>query len=166
MKKIILLALVLFVTNAFAKTEKLFYPNGTVKSAISYMNGKKNGTQHDYYPDGATLMYAKPYVNDKIHGIVQSYTKKAIVKYEMTYRYGILDGKSRFYNDNSQLKAEITYKKGLKHGSMNLYYPSGMMKIGTTWKKNKLINGYKYDKNGSRKSFNMQEMKIFSEANR
>jgi len=166
MKKIILLVVILFVTNTFAKTEKLFYPDGTVKSAISYKNGKKNGIEHDYYPDGATLMYEKPYRNDKLHGIVQSYTNKAIIKYEMTYRYGLLDGKSRFYDDKAQLKAEITYKKGLKDGAMNIYYPSGIMKIGTTWKHNKLINGYKYDKNGSRKAFNAQEMKIFSEANR
>jgi len=166
MKKIILLVLVLFVTNTFAKTKKLFYPDGTLKSAISYKNGKKNGIEHDYYPDGATLIYEKPYVNDKLHGIVQAYTNKAIVKYEMTYKYGVLNGVSRFYDDKARLKAEITYKNGLKDGSMNLYYPSGMMKMETTWEKNRLINGYKYDTNGIKKPFNSEEMKIFSKANR
>jgi len=166
MKKIIILVVALSFSSLVAKTQKTFYPDGTVKSATSYKNGKKNGIEHDYYPDGATLMFAKPFVNDKLHGIVQSYTKNAIPKYEMTYRYGLLDGKSRFYNDKAQLKADIDYRKGLKDGYMSIYYPSGLMKIRTTWKKGKLISGYKYSKNGIQTPFSSEEMKIFSKANR
>lgn len=166
MKKIIILVVAISLSSLVAKTEKIFYPDGTVKSAISYKNGKKNGIEHDYFPDGATLMFAKPYVNDKLHGIVQAYSKNAIPKYEMTYRYGLLDGKSRFYDDKAQLKAEVEYKKGVKSGYLTTYYPSGLVKIRTYWRDGKLINGYKYSQTGVQTPFNSEEMKVFSEANR
>ncbi len=162
----IILALVLSSSLLLAKTQKSFYPDGTIKSATSYKNGKRDGIEHIYYPDGATLMFAKPYVNDKVHGILQAYTKSAILKYETPYIHGILDGRSRYYNKNGQLKAEIDYKKGLKHGAMRLFYPSGLLKIETFWKKGKLVSGYTLSQTGVKKSFTSNEMKIFFNANK
>ena len=166
MKKVIILVVALSLSGLVANTQKTFYPDGTVKSATSYKNGKKNGIEHNYYPDGATLMFAKPFVNDKLHGIVQAYTKNAILKYEMTYRYGLLDGKSRFYDEKAQLKADIDYSKGFKNGYMSLYYSNGLMMMRTKWKNGELKGGYKYSKDGIKTAFTSKEMKIFSEVNR
>ncbi len=162
----ITILLILSFSIVLAKTQKSYYPDGTIKSATSYKNGKKNGIEHIYYPDGATLMYAKPYVNDKVHGILQAYRENAILKYETVYRYGVLDGRSRYYNDSGLLKAEIDYKRGLKDGKMSLFYPSGLLKIETIWKKGRLISGYIFQEDSSRRAFNSEEKRIFFEANR
>jgi len=162
----LILAVILTSTLLLAKTQKSYYPDGTIKSATSYKNGKRDGIEHIYYPDGATLRFAKPYVNDKAHGIVQAYTESAMLKYETPYRHGLLDGRSRYYDKNGLLKAEIDYKKGLKDGAMRLFYPTGLLKIETFWKKGKLLSGYTLSQTGIKKSFSSDEIKIFFNANK
>jgi antitoxin component YwqK of YwqJK toxin-antitoxin module len=162
----IIISLLLLLGIVSAETQKSYYPDGTIKSATSYKNGKRNGIEHIYYPDGATLMYAKPYVNDKVHGILQAYRPNAMLKYETVYKYGVLDGRSRYYSDKGLLKAEIDYIRGLKDGKMSLFYPSGLLKIETFWKKGRLISGYIFQEDSSRRVFSSDEKRIFFEVNR
>ncbi len=165
MKKIVLLALVCALSTLSAETVKSYYPNGKLKSAEEYKNGKRTGMSHEYYEDGATLRTAKPYLGGKLHGIVQAYSSNALLRYEVPYKNGLENGTARYYTDDGLLKAEVDYKDGLKDGRMRLYYETGMLKIETVWENGKLVDGYLFNMESKNRRFTKEEFEIFRKAN-
>lgn len=156
MKQYLILA-TLFMAFASAKTVKEFYEDGTVKSAITYKNGKKNGVEHAYYPDGATLRYAKNYEHGKLHGLQQTYSKDAILIQEESYTKGQLDGRSRYYRDGLLYKV-IEYNHGKLDGTYREFYPTGATKLEIRWDRGRAIEGYIYDEIGRRSAMSPKEL--------
>lgn len=156
MKRYLILATIL-MTFAYAKTLKEFYEDGTIKSAITYKNGKKNGVEHAYYPDGATLRYAKNYEHGRLHGLQQTYSKDAILIQEESYKKGQLDGRSRYYNDGLLYK-EIEYNHGKLDGTYREFYPTGMTKLEIRWDRGRAVEGYIYDEIGRRSAMSTKEL--------
>jgi antitoxin component YwqK of YwqJK toxin-antitoxin module len=130
-----------------AKTVKTFYPDGNKKSETSYKDGKKNGIEHIFYPDGATLKYSKSYIYGKLHGLQQTYNQDAILIREISYNHGCLDGRSRYYH-KGLLAKEIDYRNGLLDGSYKEFFPSGLVKLKIFWRNGRAIEGYSYSEEG------------------
>ena len=158
MKKTVLVLLIFFVTLVSAETKKSYYPDGTIKSAITYKNGKKNGAEHIYYPDGATLQYSRNYVYGKLHGLQQVYSRNAMLIQEESYSHGRLDGRSRYYK-NGLLLREVDYRNGLLDGTYREFFPSGLVKLQIIWRNGRAIEGYTYDETGGRKSISSKVLK-------
>jgi len=148
MRNIRIILFAFFITFAIAETHKSYYPDGKIKSAATYKDGIKSGVEHIYYPDGATLMYAKNYLHGKLHGLQQKYDKSALLIQEENYTHGKLDGKSRYYH-NGLLVSEIEYRRGLPDGEYKEFYPSGVMRLRIIWRRGKAIEGYRYGEDGS-----------------
>ncbi len=161
MKISVFFLITLFVTFASAKTVKEFYPDGTIKSAITYKDGKKNGADHAYYPDGATLKHAYSYVYGRLHGLQQEYSKNALLTQEENYRHGRLDGRSRYYQ-NGLLVSEADYKNGMLDGDYSEFFPSGMIKVKIFWRRGKAMEGYKYTEDGARTSLSADTLKLLN----
>jgi antitoxin component YwqK of YwqJK toxin-antitoxin module len=150
MKPILLASLLLLGSlSAWAETVKTFYPDGSKRSETTYKDGRKNGVEHIFYPDGATLKYSRNYVYGKLHGLQQKYDKNALLIEEENYTHGKLDGRSRYYH-NGLLVSEIDYRLGLPDGEYKEYYPSGVMRLKIIWLRGKAIEGYRYSEDGKR----------------
>ncbi len=153
MKPNLLFILTLLSVVTFAETDKSFYPDGTIKSVITYKDGKKNGVEHAFYADGATLKYAKNYAYGKLHGTQQQYSQNALLIQEESYKHGRLDGRSRFYRDGL-LKREVEYTHGMVDGTYREFYPSGLVKVKIIWRRNRAVEGYEYSEIGTRTPLN------------
>jgi antitoxin component YwqK of YwqJK toxin-antitoxin module len=161
MKIFVFFLITLFATFATAKTVKEFYPDGTIKSAVTYKDGKKNGVDHAYYPDGATLKHAYSYAYGRLHGLQQEYDKNALLLQEENYRHGRLDGRSRYYQ-NGLLVSEADYQNGLLDGEYKEFFPSGMIRLVIFWRRGKATEGYKYTEEGSRTSLSAETLKLLN----
>lgn|GEM_PF-1078458 len=153
-----LLMITLLISFVQAQSIKKFYPSGEIKSITSYKKGQKNGTEHIYYPDGATLKYAKNYKGGKLHGLQQIYRKNALLVLEENYHYGKLDGKSRYYTDGLLTK-EVFYTDGVVDKSYIEFYPTGLKKLEIIWNKGKVVEGHFYNEIGQGKSISMEKLK-------
>ena len=81
-------------------TEK--YPNGTIAKKFMVVNGKKEGIQTSYYPDGKLKFY-ETFSDNRLHGGVKRWT----------------------IENGYQLLAELTYKHGKLHGQQKKWYRTG-----------------------------------------
>ena len=81
------------------------------------------------------------------------YHENGIKSYELSYKYGKLDGVSKNWNDSGTLISIINYKNGLLNGSWNTFYNNGELKNSVIY-----LNGKKnglevwYYKNGQKQS--------------
>ena len=156
MKRYLLIA-ALLMTFGNAETVKKFYEDGTIKSATTYKNGKKNGVEHAFYTDGATLRYAKNYEFGRLHGLQQVYSQNAVLIVEENYKKGRLNGRSRYYEDGL-LKKEIDYRNGTIDRTYREFYPSGVTKLEIRWDRGRAIEGYIYDEIGRRSAISAKEL--------
>ena len=81
------------------------------------------------------------------------YHENGIKSYELSYKYGKLDGVSKNWNDSGTLISIINYKNGLLNGSWKTFYSNGQLKnsaVYTNGKKNGLEVWY-YE-NGQKQS--------------
>ena len=160
----IILSLILLASVLFAlETKKSYYPDGTIKSATTYKDGKKNGVEHIYFQDGATLKYSRNYVYGKLHGLQQEYNRNAILISEESYSHGRLDGVSRFYK-NGLLSRQIEYRNGFLDGTYREFYPSGLIKLEIRWRRGIPEEGYIYDETGNRKAMSKKSMESYKPA--
>jgi len=162
MKYILLILFVLTMAPADTSTKKTYYPDGKIKTAVTYKDGKKNGSSHFYYPDGATLKYSRNYVYGKLHGLQQEYSPDAILISEESYNHGRLDGRSRRYDKNGLLQSEKNYRNGMLEGVSKEFYPNGLVKMEIRWRRGNIVEGYLYGEDGSRRSLTAEELKIFA----
>ena len=105
---------------------KEFWPNGDLKSEVSYKNNKKQGLELHWFdePD--------------------------CVELEAYYKDGVLDGPSIYYSKKCKKEFFETYRNGLKDGLELEYYSNGRVKAEGKFKKGNLDGYYKvFDKNGS-----------------
>lgn len=143
----------------YAKSEtiKKYYDNGVIKSAITYKDGKKNGVEHIYYPDGATLRLAHKYVKGKLHGLQQEYASNAMLTKEENFNHGKLDGVSRYYI-KGLLAREITYKNGDIDGLYREFFPTGVTKVEIKWDRGVAVEGYVYDEVGKARAMSSKKL--------
>ncbi len=79
-----------------------YFNEHAMAKEIPVFNGKKEGVQRTYFPNGQ-LKFEESYSNNKLHGKVR--------------RWGIEEG--------HQLLAELNYEDGKLHGKQRKWYPSG-----------------------------------------
>ncbi len=156
-----IMMIVTTIMHAKSETIKKFYEDGTIKSATSYKNGKKNGSEHIYYPDGAILQSASKYVHGRLHGLQQKYNSSAMLIKEEDYKHGKLDGMSRYYKDGL-LNKEITFRNGKVEGIYREFYPTGITKIEIRWERGIAVEGYLYNKVGERKPMSSEKLQSIS----
>ena len=62
--------------------------------------------EYFYYPNGS-IKIKIPYINNKINGIWREYNKNGSIKRETSFVNGNIHGISREYNKNGSIKLEI-----------------------------------------------------------
>lgn len=153
MKRIVsLFALCTFLLamTSCTRTEKTYYPDGSIQSYITYKwgkengktayfykstgsleievemkNGKRNGPFYRYYQNGALDTYCT-YVNDSIEGLQVMYTANGMKSQEYTYVHGIKNGPHKAYHLGGELKIEGGFKDDLFDGPWYYYDERGV----------------------------------------
>jgi len=130
---------------------KAFYENGKLKSIILYKNGEPIDTAK-YYDALGELMYTLVFdkyglvsyqyisntgmvskaINPKDTGIITTYFKNGKLSAELTYKYGVLEGKQTLYYSNGNKYQEYNLRMDDLDGNAITYYENGKIKKSET----------------------------------
>lgn len=88
-----------------------------------YMDGKKHGTDTEYYV-GGTVRYISNYVNGKLNGEYKTFYNNGILKTKQFYVNNKLEGEKIYNYSNGQPQHISNYKNNKRHGEYLQYYKS------------------------------------------
>lgn len=110
---LILLSFVLYcaVVNAQEIVNKSFYPNGKLKSEITYSDSLRDGTAKFYYENG-NPKEERMYVNGRVEGTVKTYYENGKVKEIFTITDGRRDGPASLFDSTGAYLKDIVYTEG------------------------------------------------------
>lgn len=138
--------------------------NGDSLSACNYKGGILNGpfwryttgtnykstsqtSQLNNYSDWQTekMLIIGKFKNGKLNGIVYSYYNNGILNEKLTYKFGVLNGKSETYHDNGNKRLVENYENGELDGVWEQYYNTGLLREKRVYKNNVLIEKKKME---------------------
>lgn len=102
--------------------------DGSIRTRINYLNGRKHGMSYLYYDDGKSLQLELPYVVGARHGVSKKYFKDGTLYAETSYQSGELHGERTTRYSNGKLKSRITYFEGLPANDLEEYLRDGELK--------------------------------------
>lgn len=102
-----------------------FWPNGDMKSEVSYKNNKKQGLEIKWYDIPDCVEQEAYYKDGLLDGPITYYSKKCRKDFFETYKNGVKEGIEISYHSNGNIKAEGNYKKGYLNGYYKVYDRNG-----------------------------------------
>ena len=93
--------------------------NKIVDATAEYIDGKKNGNQYDYYPNGK-LELIIPFLNNEKNGLQKDYFPNGKIKMETELKNGENNGYQYRYDEKGNLGMKLEYKEG-KIQTMEVY---------------------------------------------
>ncbi len=107
---------------------KLYYPDGKVKSELTYVGNRPSGYAKMYYANGK-LQEEGMWENNRWVGQYKSYYDNGQVFYNFNYtKTGKRDGKQQYFHPNGKLMMEGDMKEGKEAGTWDEYYEDGSRK--------------------------------------
>lgn len=127
-----------------------YYPDGSVKQTIPYIDGKKQGLSKEYDEEG-NLITLYEYNNDFM------ISRERINRRDSD---GVKQGSWKEFYDSGNMKKEMTYRDGLLHGYYKEYNEKGILTVTMLYDNGKIVEGNvednpeieiqnRYDNNGN-----------------
>jgi hypothetical protein len=113
-----------------------YYPNGLPLSITSYVNGEKEGLYAEF-GNNNNLIKRCYYHKGLRHGEYKEYNYTT-VKEERNYVNGKIEGITKVYYDNGKVMEEGLYKNGLRDGVSKWYDQEGKLSIEYEYKNGEL----------------------------
>lgn len=125
MYKIFLIILLTILLTPFIHAQdgisRSYYPDGTIRAEISYVNSILDGPSLFYYPNG-NLKSELNYSNGIVNGVVREFYETGLIKEEYSVKEGVKEGLHRIYFENGALKEIIKYENGFYISSEKFEY--------------------------------------------
>lgn len=118
------------------KIDKQYYPNGGIKSEISYKKDVKHGPATYYYNNGKINIRCY-YKDDQLDGLYEKFNPTANLEESTNYSNGLKNGISKLYHENNKIAIKMDFKNDLPDGNYIEYFDNGQTKITGQY-----INGY------------------------
>jgi antitoxin component YwqK of YwqJK toxin-antitoxin module len=107
---------------------KTYYPNGNLKSEITYIDNRPKGYAKMYYENGQ-LQEEGIWENNRWVGDYKSYYENGQTFYDFKYNNtGKREGEQKYFYDNGQLMMKGEMKEGKETGVWEEYYENGDMR--------------------------------------
>lgn len=114
-----------YVDNKRTGAWRRYWPNGNVKSEITYVKGLPKGSYITYYEDG-TQEEQGAWDLDRNTGTFKRWYPNGRLAQEFIFdQYGTRDGEQKYYHENGQLEADVTVRQGREEGKLRRYYGNG-----------------------------------------
>lgn len=136
---------------------KEFYPNGKVKTEISYLNGKKNGYEKKFTETGSLINIEKfmddsvikeaPELTTKLE-IINEYYEDGRIKKTGTYLLGVAEGIHKEYSPEGKITSAKIFKEGILMAEGLLDETGNMQGEWTEFHANGKIRGRGFYENG------------------
>jgi TonB family protein len=108
---VLLIFLAVIQLRAQSSIKKSFYPDGKLKSEISYSDSIRDGAAKFYYENG-NLKEERNYVNGKVEGTVQLYHKNGKLSEIFSLIDGKRDGTTSLFDSTGTFTNDISYTSG------------------------------------------------------
>jgi antitoxin component YwqK of YwqJK toxin-antitoxin module len=112
--------------------KKKYFPDGTVRTMVSYKNDKVHGPTYVYDEEG-NLLRKTNYVNGERHGNRTDYWPNGNPLRVIRYEHGEIEGTVKEFYEGGTLKKEIPIHNETRHGIMKVYDESGELEEETYW---------------------------------
>lgn len=106
---------------------QLFYPDGTLKAEMFYIQGKLHGLS-TFFSTNKQKLTETLYVEGKKDGTATYYYPSGRVASIQRYVAGICDGMQEYWYEDGTVKSLIPYVHGAIHGEVRLFWESGEKK--------------------------------------
>jgi antitoxin component YwqK of YwqJK toxin-antitoxin module len=125
---LLVLGLLMIFSSSCDRTEESYWPEGELKSKISYdRNGKMHGDATWFYQNGKPEAEAQ-YVHGELHGTMSRWLPNGNKVAEDHYRHGEMHGPSLEWDYKNQKVREQYYKDGKLHGKSSTWHTSGNLR--------------------------------------
>lgn len=126
-----------------------YYENGQFEMNTILKDGMKDGTWESYYENGQ-LQKRINYKDDKDHGMNVGYQENGIIEYRNFYKNGVSDGIDEMYHENGKLAKKMPMIDGEANGIWEFYDENGHLDYTESYKNGKYhgVNEY-FDDNGN-----------------
>ncbi|MFT5141790.1 MAG: antitoxin component YwqK of YwqJK toxin-antitoxin module [Rhodothermales bacterium] len=103
------------------------WPDGSVKSVTSFVDGLTQGEAHGWYPDG-TDSFVRSYGSGRKTGIHLGWWEDGSPKFEFNFVGGEHEGAAREWFRSGILYREFNYVEGHESGSQKMWYEDGSLR--------------------------------------
>jgi antitoxin component YwqK of YwqJK toxin-antitoxin module len=138
-----------------------YYVDGTVQHQYHYKDGKKTGSNYDYYPsqkvrrkeqlalngidltaeeytEDGQLTAIKKFRNNLPHGVWLTYNEGSkVVQSKSPYENGKLNGIRLTYYSDGKIQTEEEFKADVRTGTVTTYYDTGPVESVTQYRSNR-----------------------------
>ena len=121
----------LFAADKRQGTAYIYYPDGTIKQTLPYLDGKKQGLSKEFDEEG-NIITLYEYNNDFLISRERINRKDA---------EGIKQGSWKEFYENGNIKKEMTYRGGLLHGYYKEYNDKGILITTMLYDNGKIVEG-------------------------
>jgi antitoxin component YwqK of YwqJK toxin-antitoxin module len=117
---------------------KQYYPNGTIKSEITFVNNRPFGYAKFYFSNGK-LSEEGMWENSRWVGKYKMYYETGQIFYEFQYNeQGKREGEQKYFHENGKVMIEGNWQDGKEGGIIKEYYSSGNLKSEKNFKNGEL----------------------------
>jgi antitoxin component YwqK of YwqJK toxin-antitoxin module len=141
---ILLIVVVVLMLSSCTKTKIEYYPNGAIKSKITYKNGKEHGITTYYHQHYHTPSLEISMKNGKKNGKLTRYFFNGNIESEAMYSDDIQKDREALYDIKGGLLQEIYYKNGKKDGSYKTWHGKDLLKEVGQYKEDLLDGEWQY----------------------
>lgn len=118
------------------------YPNSDTMFVYSFMHGKQEGRNIEWYPSGR-LKEVRWYHDNRKEGVHKGWYENGKLKFVANYRRDIYDGSVKEWLESGQLFKDFHYKNGQEAGAQRMYWADGKIRANY-----QCINGRNYGLTG------------------
>jgi len=111
-----------------SKTEKEYYPDGTIKSEVTMRHGKKNGSATYYFPNGNKELEMN-YSDNQLDGVYEKFDIESNRLESTEYAGGKKNGKSATFYTNGKTATVAFFENDIISGEYREYHPNGQLKV-------------------------------------
>jgi antitoxin component YwqK of YwqJK toxin-antitoxin module len=114
-----------YADNRRTGTWKRYWPNGKLKSEITYVKGMPRGEYVLYYPDGRPEEKGTWDLDRNTGGFKRWHANGNLAQDFIFDGYGTRDGQQKYFHENGRLAVDVNIVKGREEGTLKRYYPNG-----------------------------------------
>lgn len=105
-----------------------YYTNGALARRFGVLDGKKQGLQQTYFPDGK-LKFQETFNDNRLEGSVKRWSKKDGYQLmaHLTYRHGKLHGEQKQWYSTGELHKHMNINMGKEDGLQKAYRKNGAL---------------------------------------
>jgi len=108
----------------------------------SYLNNKLHGLYNSYWKNGK-IKKSCEYIDGKLHGVFKEFYENSNLQKSCTYNNDKLNGVYKEFYENSQIKKSCSYIDGKLHGVYKEFYENSNLKIFCNYIDGNIIGDYK-----------------------